>query len=210
MSKPSANEQVLPVASLKEYFRESVDSAMSNQSVALREETSHYVVNLLTLFARSEELYEHTPHGLGLRPLAMMLSDALEAPSDVDGNRALQRLGDVSLFFAGFFSDALVRKPIDVDYYVGMGGMAYGSLSERVRGSANGRALGTVFGELARKFQVLVDVLNEVSESARSHSDKDILRLYELWLKTGSGRCASLLRKLGVEPSQCAATRFQH
>jgi hypothetical protein len=210
MSRPSANDKVLPVASLKEYFRESVDSAMSNQSVALREETSHYVVNLLTLFSRSEEFYEVTPHGLGLKPLATMLADALDAPSDADSNRALRRLGDVSLFCAGFFSEALARKPVDVDYYVGMGGLAYGSLSDRVRGAVNGRALGAVFAELAHNFQVLVDVLNEVSESARSHSDKDILRLYEVWLKTGSRRCAALLRKLGVEPSQGAATPFQH
>ncbi len=210
MSRPASSEKVLPVASLKEYFRDSVDTAMTNQSVAVREQTSHYVVNLLTLFSRSEELYENTPHGFGLRPLAIMLSDALDAPTDVDSNRALQRLGDVSLFFAGFFSDALVRKPVDVDYYVGMGGLAYSSLSERVRGSVSGRALGGVFEELADKFQMLVDVLNEVSETARTHTDKDILRLYELWLKTGSRRCANLLRKLGVEPSQGAATGFEH
>jgi hypothetical protein len=32
-------------------------------------------------------------------------------------------------------------------------------------------------------------------------SSKDILRLYELWLKTGSRRAQGLLQQLGVQPS---------
>jgi hypothetical protein len=32
-------------------------------------------------------------------------------------------------------------------------------------------------------------------------SSKDILRLYELWLKTGSRRAQGLLQQLGVRPS---------
>lgn len=210
MPDHNADDRVLPVSSLREFFRDSLGEAISNQNVEVREETSHYVVNLLTMFARSEELYERTPDGLGLKPLAMMLSEALEAPSHLDRTRSLQRLGDISLFVSGFFANSLARKLVDVDYYIGMGGLAYGSLSEHVRGTLKGRALATVFAELADKFQTLVDVLNEVSEAAYTHSDKDILRLYELWLKTGSRRAQALLRRLGVEPTSAAASRFQH
>jgi hypothetical protein len=32
-------------------------------------------------------------------------------------------------------------------------------------------------------------------------SSKDVLRLYELWLKTGSRRAQGLLRELGVQPA---------
>jgi hypothetical protein len=46
----------------------------------------------------------------------------------------------------------------------------------------------------------MVDALNEISESAYQHSDRDRLRLYELWMKTGSERSRALLRKLGLEP----------
>ena len=48
------------------------------------------------------------------------------------------------------------------------------------------RVLGQVFAELAQKFQPMVDALNEVSETSHRHTDEDILRLYEIWLKTGS------------------------
>ena len=75
---------------------------------------------------------------------------------------------------------------------------------------SQGHALAGVFGELAAKFQLLVDALNEVSEMAYTHTDRDILRLYEIWLKTGSRRAQALLRKLGVEPALSAHTTFRH
>jgi hypothetical protein len=70
--------------------------------------------------------------------------------------------------------------------------------------------LAAVFAELAQKFQPLVDALNEVSESAYRHSDKDILRLYEVWLKTGSARCYGILKRLGVDPTRAGGTAFAH
>jgi hypothetical protein len=57
-----------------------------------------------------------------------------------------------------------------------------------------------VFGELARKFQGVVDAIGELSDTARVWEPSDVLRLYELWLKTGSHRAQGLLRRLGVAP----------
>ena len=51
-----------------------------------------------------------------------------DAPSE--RNRALQRLGDVSLFIAGFFAGSFARKLVDIDYHIAMGGRAYGSLAD--------------------------------------------------------------------------------
>ena len=76
-----ADKHVLPVANLREFFKDSVHGALEKQRVAVEEQTEQYVVNLLTLFARSEALYETTPEGPRLKPLALMLCDALEAPS---------------------------------------------------------------------------------------------------------------------------------
>jgi hypothetical protein len=38
-------------------------------------------------------------------------------------------------------------------------------------------------------------VLNEVAEMAYTHTDKDILRLYEIWMKTGSPRAFAILQR---------------
>ena len=69
-----------------------------------------------------------------------------------------------------------------------MGGRAYAALAERSRAAA-GACSAAVFAELSQKFQPMVDALNEVSETSYRHSDQDMLRLYEIWLKTGSARC---------------------
>jgi hypothetical protein len=200
---------VLPVANLREFFRDSVHGALEKQQVGLNEQTEQYVVNLLTLFARSEALYEPTEQGARLKPLALMLCEALEAPSVAQRNRALQRLGDVSLFIAGFFAGGFAAKLIDIDYHIAMGGRAYGTLAlATAHGSS--RVLAGVFAELAAKFQPLVDALNELSEGSYAHSQKDLLRLYELWLKTGSRRCYGLLKRLGVDPTRAGSTDFTH
>lgn len=193
-------KSLLAVTNLREFFHDSVQTALRQQRVSVDDHTEHYVVNLLTMFARSEELYERTPEGIRLKPLAHMLADAAEAPTQKQREEALRRLGDVSLFVAGFFAQSFARKLIDVDYHIAMGGRAYGTLAESMRGTLRGQAFAAIFTELAQKFQRLVDVLNEVAEMAYQHSDRDILRLYEIWLKTGSPRAYNILRRLGVEP----------
>jgi hypothetical protein len=204
----SDGSRVVPVPSLREFFRDTLHGALVKQHVAVEDQTEHYVVNLLTLFARSEALYDSTPSGPRLKPLVTMLCEALEAPGESQRHHALQRLGDVSLFIAGFFARSFAASLIDIDYHIAMGGCAYGTLAHATaRGRS--RVLAAVFAELSQKFQPMVDALNEVSESAYSHSDRDILRLYEIWLKTGSARCQTLLARLGVVPS-AAATALAH
>jgi len=203
MQHSEHHHAVLAVANLREYFHDELQGALARQNVAVADQTEHYVVNLLTLFARSEQLFERTPDGVRLKPLVQMLSEALEAPSVQERERGLQRLGDVSLFIAGFFAHSFARKLIDIDYHVAMGGRAYGTLAQ---GLAHGRrrVLGEVFGELATKFVPMVDALGDIADSARQYTPADILRLYEIWLKTGSARARGLLRAMGVEATPVA------
>ncbi len=189
--------KVMCVRNLQDYFRTSIDDVVTRQQVDIDPHAAYYVVNMLTLFSRSDELYEDDGEVYGLRPLALMLADAADAESSEERNQLLQRIGDVALFISGFFSDSLASKAVDVDYYIHMGGNAYGSLSEEVRGSVRGRAVADVFRELAIKFQLVVDILNEISDGP---SDRDLLRAYEVWRRTGSRRAEQLLRKNGVVP----------
>jgi hypothetical protein len=194
------HERVVAVTSLRDFFRESINSAIDNQRVDVDPHTSHYVVNLLTLFARSEKFYSEDDERCGVRPLALMMADACAAESQERRSSSLQRIGDVALFTAGFFADSLAHRPVDIDYYISMGGSAYGSLSDEIKGTTRGMALVDVFRELARKFQSLVDVLNEVRDGARLSTDVDVVRTYEVWRKTGSKRAATILEQNGVVP----------
>jgi len=201
---------LVAVSSLREFFRDAFHAATERQKLEIEEQSEQYVVNLLTMFSRADALYEKTPEGLRIRPLAHMLAEALDAPSAAARQRALQRLGDVSLFIAGFFARSFARKLVDIDYHIAMGGNAYGSLADSMQRSGSSRAIGAIYAELAQKFQRLVDALNEVSEMSYVHSDADILRLYEIWMKTGSARAHGLLNRLGVRPVRQGGPGVRH
>jgi hypothetical protein len=201
MSSDVPVEPAIDVRNLQEFFRDAVHDALARQQVGVDDHTEHYVVNMLTMFARSEALFEQTRAGPRLKPLALMLAEAADASSSEQRSRTLQRLGDVSLFVAGFLSHGFARRLVDVDYHIAMGGRAYGTLADSCGHGTRGRALTAVFAELAAKFQRLVDALNDVSEMSWRQNDRDVLRLYEVWLKTGSPRAHGLLRQLGIAPT---------
>lgn len=193
-----------------EYFHDSVDGALSNQSIDAGPDTVYYLVNLLSFFSRSENLYERTPEGRQIKPLALMYADALNEPSSEARCKALRRLGDVSLFVSGVFSDSLRRKVIDLDYYAAMGEGAYGSLSGHTHGTLLEEAFCQVFAELAGKFRNFVDVLSEVSERGDFANNTDVKRLYETWSRTGSKRARRLLVEAGVHPINPGRSRHHH
>jgi hypothetical protein len=199
---------VMQVASLEEFFRDALHGAARKQQLALDGHTEHYVVNVLTTYSRAEAFYEQTPSGPRLKPLALMLAEAAAAPTAAERQHGLQRIGDVSLFIAGFFAHGLAHRLVDVDYHIAMGGRAYGSLADSAR--MHRRGVGAVFAELATKFRELVDALNEIADAARPLTHADLMRLYELWIKTGSRRAAERLRALGVEPAAGARVRWSH
>jgi len=190
----------IAVMNLQEFFHDSVQQALQNQHVQVEAQTEHYLVTVLTRFARSDEYFDGAGSSRGQRPLANLLADALEAPEPAQRRERMQRLGDISLFMAGFFAQSFARRLVDVDYCIAMGGRAYGSLAESWRGGVRGAVFSMLFAELAAKFQRLVDVLNEVADTARPASDQDVLRLNEVWLKTSSPRARRLLQQRGVVP----------
>ena len=171
--------------------------------MAVEDQTEQYVVNMLTLFARAEHLYDGVPAGPTMPPLAALFATAVESPAGAGRERALQRLGDISLFIAGFFAHGFARRLIDIDYHIAMGGRAYGTLAQSLARGRR-RVLAQVYAELATKFQPLVDALGEIADSAKIYTQRDVLRLYEVWLRTGSARARAQLGRLGVEATPVA------
>jgi hypothetical protein len=189
-------ETIFQSESALAYFKQLVDDALARQRVTAGEMTAFYVVHLLASFLQRSADQDD--------PLAFRLAQALEAGGRQQ-RASLRQIGDVSLFVAGFFADSLQRKLIDVDYYVSIGGTAYGALSR-----CETETFSSVFAELADKFVGFVDVLSEVSERTSCASNLDLLRLYERWLKTGSARSGQLLIQRGVLPNASIKnTRFQ-
>jgi len=200
----SSDEQAsgIAVMNLQEFFRDSVQRALHNQHVLLDQQAEQYLVALLTRFARAEAYFEGSDGRRGQRPLAWLLAEALESRDPGVQRERMQRLGDVSLFMAGFFAQSFARKLVDVDYCIAMGGRAYGTLAQSWQGRLRGAVFSLLYTELAGKFQRLVDVLNEVADMAKPVSDVDVLRLYEIWQKTSSPRARQLLVSRGILPVQ--------
>jgi len=190
------SQAVFQRESAVEYFKDLVDRALTRQGVATQELTSYYVVQLLAGFLQQ-------PENLDDGPLSVRLVQALES-GGMRQRASLKQIGDLSLFIAGFFSESLNRKMVDVDYYATIGGRAYHALS-RVETDT----FSPVFAELGSKFVDFVDVLSEVSERTSCATNVDLLRLYEKWIKTGSRRSGQLLVERGVVPNASIKATLQ-
>src|SRR5215471_18567982 len=176
-----------------EFFKDHIESALARQRLRASGLTSYYLVDLLCRFTRPDA---RIPFNDDQRqPLALRLQRALDA-GGLEQRVRLRNLGDFSLFMSGFFSDNLRRGPVDLDYYVSMGEYAYSSLARR-----DEDAFGAVYAELGRKFVPFMDVLSDISERTGQTSGRDLLRLYERWLRTGSRRAADQLADKGISPN---------
>lgn len=182
-----------------EFFKEQVEGAMERQHLKTSEWTAYYVVNLLAGFVvadRGDARLDDEP--LGVRWIKALHTDG---PAQ---RQALKHVGDASLFLVGFFADSLNRRLVDVDYYSSLGGSAYARLA-----AVEDDAFADVFGEMAEKFTPLADVLAEISDRAAIGSNRDLLRLYERWMRTGSSRSGTLLVERGFVPGQRSPLRPQ-
>ena len=194
------------VAQPQDFFRELVTEALDQHHVKTKPETEFYLVNLLNQFMKTDRLYEQTQDGsFQEQPLALMIKDAIEQPQLQAQTAMFRRIGDVSLYTAGFFQESLSRKLVDVDYYIDVGHTAY----TQVASKAEEAILRVIYEELAEKFAAFVDVLAAVSDKTTPKSEKDLLRLYELWVRTGSDRAAKALQGAGIIPNKTVKKDWQ-
>jgi hypothetical protein len=107
-----------------EYFRELADAAMQHQHVAASDLASSYVVDLLTGFMH----FDCSADAGCDEPLGVRFVKALGAAGSRQRDE-LRRIGDLSLFVSGFFSDILKKSLVDVDYYIHLREHACGSLA---------------------------------------------------------------------------------
>lgn len=194
------------IAQPTDFFKEQICQALQNQKIKIDEHTEFYLVNLLTRFISAENLFIVDKDGTKQQEtLALLLNESLASPDPIHKQRGLRRLGDISLYTAGFFSDSFARKVVDVDYYIGMGRNAYGNLAHL----GFDALFQKVFIELSERFHKFVDVLAEVSIRSGGSDAKNILRQYEVWLKTGSEQAEKSLKEAGIIPNAVVKPDWQ-
>ncbi len=191
----------------QEYFHELLVSTLDRKSIRRTPEIEIYLVGILSRFLVTENLFGRNEDGqMRDEPLALMLKEALEEPSPEHQRLLFRQMGDVSLYTAGFFSESLSRRSVDLGYYVQMGGAAYSSVAERV----DERASRALYSDLAERFGNYVDAFMEMSASAtaeRGLTEAELLKTYDLYLRTHSPRAERTLRAAGIVPQVLSAGR---
>ena len=176
--------------SVEEFFRDEVDRAFRDKGLTAGTLTEHYVVQLLATYAAQP---------IEATPLALKMLEAVEA-APRERRTQLREIGDTSLYVSGFWAESLADKLVDVDYYIDLGGTAYGELARGGTGWT-GDPFGDVFGELAANFARFVEVLMMISQrTTHVARNQDVVRLYQRWQRTKSRWDAARLASLGVIP----------
>lgn len=178
-----------------EYFHGAVAGAAATLRVNVSDHAKLYLAQLLGQFISIEHFYPKDADGNPADTLTEQLKNALAEEQAKARALRLKQLGDFSLYIAGFFTDSLSRKLVDVDYYIGMGEAAYENAARLEK-----KAKADLFLELSRKFPQFVEILSQISEETgfNPENHRDLLRVYDLWAKTGSERLAKQLAKAGI------------
>jgi hypothetical protein len=182
------------VSDVRDYFALELKTVMKKHKLSARDTSVLYLATLLSRNIESERFFCMGPDG---KPADTLLTDLyiqyLQAKTE-EQKIILQRLGDICLMISGYFAESVRKKVVDLGFYFGMGGSAYRSLSTLVEENEPRET----FDELSVKFESFSNVLGEMSERSGIQSNKDVLRLYERWITTGSDRLKNILTEKGI------------
>jgi hypothetical protein len=185
---------------MDDFFGEVVEDALRHRRVAATDTAKGYLVGLLVDHARRRD-----PEGTPERPFTFQLDEALHAPTPGERFERLRTLGDGILYGCGFFAEHYEARGVDAGYLISIGTTAYGSASDLLRRRDSSASLQStdVFGELAGKFARFVDVLMEVADAtvaAGAASSRNVLKVYERYMRRGGERLAEALGAQGLAP----------
>lgn len=184
-------------ASTLEFFRGRVQDAIDHRGVETSETAEFYLVTLLDEYHEASKFFSMEGDGPVMKPLAQLLHEAHLA-DEARKRKYLKRLGDTALYVSGFFADYIHRSLVNREYYIGMGGSAYSSLSAISRQ----KAMQELFHELAVKFNLLVDILAEVAPWSKHIDNQRLVQIYARWLESGDERLKEILDREGIDTTE--------
>lgn len=208
MEQNLKSSDLISTESSMEFFREMVSAAFARQNIKTNEIAEFYIVNLLSEFVSVKKVY-NKDGDVEDEPIAITFLKTFHSSLN-EQVRNFKKVGDFSLFISGFFSDSLRDKMVDIDYYASIGKKAYSNLSLIVKNSSKSEPFFTLFHELSTNFQTFADVFSEISTISSISSNKDLLRIYERWLKTRGKRDEGLLHERGIIPIQSFPSQIRH
>lgn len=153
-------------------WHEVVQEAQHNCAHELNEDCESYLVFLLMRFLGES--------GLADRVMAEgFLASA--AATGTAKQQMLQEVGDTCLMLSGLFPGRAERRNVSVDYYVGLGQVAYDNLS-----CVTPESLSKLYINLRDEFVALMDVLQAIRAVTAQDLGLSPLQAQALWEQTGS------------------------
>ncbi len=162
-----------------------VNDAESAANHHLDQEVESYLVFLLIRHSDRPEIAQQ-----------VLALDYLEAIHHGGKRReaALRQVADSSLLYAGLFPQQVQRKRVSADYFVNLGRSAYLQLSEITL-----QSIASLYNKLADTFVQLMDILSAIRGFTQHPQHRELLRLHELWQKTGSAYSLQQIQELQPE-----------
>jgi hypothetical protein len=161
-----------------------LEAALAAEHLRLSEEARMYLGGLL---ARIH--VDRSPRVPGT--LASALIEAIQHEPGEMRNLLLRRVGNSALILCGLWWRSVeyqsgYRHGVDQDYH------------ERIGRAAFQRINNDLFQELADNFIGVVDVLARMSDSMLADGSVEVLRLYEMMLRTNNRLAEKMLREQGL------------
>lgn len=197
-------EKPIVVQTPREFFVDKAEAAFKKLRFEPLPASRFYLVELLERFMIARNLYpqdEETGRSRS-ESLAELYLKAQNSPPPKHKD-LWKQLGDSSLYISGFFGDSLNRKLVDIEYYVDMGGVAYGALSLMAEDQDSAQ----MYREYSRRFPEFVDVLTFISQESLIQTNGDLLKLYDRYLATGSRLAGEQLLEKGLINADLSKTK---
>lgn len=193
----TSQSQISLFVSSEDYFSEILTQAFHERKIQPVPPVKKYLVGLLQHYLDARNLYDdESVDEVGRKKpqtLAEMYMIAMQSETSVK-IEMLKKLADRSLYICGFFSDSLQKKIVDIDYYIDMGGTAYGNLAHCTREDS----LSKVYKSFSQRFLDFVEVLSVLSQNVQLQSNQNILRMYDRYMRTGSALDREKLTQIGI------------
>jgi hypothetical protein len=149
---------------LRQFFGRAIGASL--RDLALGDDpASAYLADLLTRFARTENLYPRALSTARLETVVDMLLETQAVWEDTASFRpehevvVRRHIGDFTLFMTGIFPER-VERTASTRYYIDQGKRAYHFVSEHDRASSRAGGAGApLYRRLADRFERYVDVL---------------------------------------------------
>ncbi|MES3037831.1 MAG: hypothetical protein V4736_07990 [Bdellovibrionota bacterium] len=179
------------------FFEEAIQKAGEDLKIQMPPTVESYLVNMMIHYLDANNLFEKDLISESGKKKPQTLAEMyLTAQLEEDPHRQslLRRMADRSLYISGFFADSLNRKIVDIDYYMEMGGTAYGILASSSKVDTDAM----VYRTFSSRFLQFVDILTHISQNSLVHSNQSLLNLYDRYLKTGSEVARDKLAEMGI------------